>query len=188
MACRLVNIAGLTLVEMVVTLAILAVLGLVAVPSLVAFHRSAALMSAASQVSAALSTARTQAMARTLPTRVEPFKNGDWSTGWIVYVDQNLNGSYDLGSDLLLLSQQTPLPDFLTTKKTGADGFVFNASGFAMSSMGFSNASLVIRRNDTAAGAETLAQTRKVVVSNTGRIRVCTPRTASDANCDIAGL
>jgi len=172
----------MTLIELLVTLVILAVMLTLAAPSFVAVQRNSELTATANSFVAALSAARSEAMKRQLDAYVVPGNGSSqaWTDGWLVYVDKNANQTYDAGTDLLILKQDA-LPS--TIAATGlADGtshYVrFSGSGFMAKLDGsFGLTSSIDFTNAT--------ETRRVVVSPAGRFRVCKP---SDAGCDTTSF
>lgn len=96
---------GFTLIEMVVTVAVVAILLTVALPS---FNESIARNRIVSEVNgfiAAASLARSEAIRRNLTTGVCASNNastcgGTWANGWIVWVDADQDGIPDAGEAL----------------------------------------------------------------------------------------
>lgn len=182
---------GFTLIELMVTLAIAAVLMLVAIPNLNSFRKSSELTSVTNQVIGSINAARGEAMKRGMNAFVAPLDNGpSWSVGWAAYVDKTTARSqaYVPGSDGVVAVQQA-IPAGITVTGNGNAGaaaayIMFDPSGFARSKApgGPGNLSLEIKRNDVPA-ADQLAQTRIIIVSVTGRVRVCKPTSATDADC-----
>ena len=94
------QILGLTVIELLIIVAALAVVVLVAVPAssmLVERHR---LKSASSDLVNGLNLARSEALRRASTVRVCPSSNGrfcrsdgDWTQGWLVYTDGNGDGA-----------------------------------------------------------------------------------------------
>ena len=166
---------GFTLLELLVTLAIIAIAMQVAVPGLVTFQRNAELTSSANNFVALLSNARSEAMAKGISTMVVPADGTSWSSGAISFVDVARDSTAS-STNNIQLSVQTALPSYLAV--SGPGSFKFDPSGFSITN----NGTLSIARNDVS-GSELLKQTRKVIVANTGRVRACTPTSASDANC-----
>lgn len=107
--CRLRRRAhGLTLVELLVTLAIAAVLLTVAAPSLAGLVHSVHLSTTTNTLLASLRLARSEAIKRA--SRVTMCKSvdgaactlaGGWEQGWIVFHDPNANGALDAGEKLI---------------------------------------------------------------------------------------
>ena len=181
---------GFTLIELLITLAIGAILLTVATPSFVTFQRNAALTSTVNTLLSATNAARGEAMKRGSYASVVPTDSTNWSSGWIVFIDNNRNGAYDAGSDTVVFQTEPP-PNYISlTASSGATAsasppyIMFNAQGYARDkSGGFGANTMEFARNDVS-GAELLKQTRRLKIAATGRVRVCTPTTTTDANCD----
>ena len=183
---------GFTLIELMVVLAVLAVMLALSAPGLTSFMRSAELSTAANSFVASLNAARSEAMKRNLPALVMPLEPGrrDWSQGFVAFVDADRDGAYTESVDITVLRQ--PIHGtFLTVSGNGTakatPAYVrYDGSGFARKSDGSSgNLSLSFSRNDVAT-AETFAQTRRIFIARTGRIRICTPTSAKDARCEMS--
>lgn len=101
MDCR--TSKGFTLIELVITMAIIIVVVSIAIPSFSGFWRDAELKTQTNLFLSAFHYARTEALMRGFPVFLcasdgdECSDSSDWHLGWIVYVDLNGNGS--LGSD-----------------------------------------------------------------------------------------
>lgn len=183
--------AGFTLIELMVTLAVLAVMLTLSAPSFTSFMRSAELSTTANSFVASVNAARSEAMKRNLPALVMPLESGrrDWSQGFVAFVDVDRDGAYTESVDITVLSQ--PIANsFLKVTGTGtakyAPSYVrYDGSGFSKKLDGsFSALSLSFSRNDVSA-TENFAQTRRVFIARTGRIRICTPTSAKDTRCEL---
>lgn len=176
---------GFTLIELMVTIAVAAVLMAWAAPNFVEFRRNSALTSTTNTLTAALNSARSEAMKHSAFAMVVPQDNVNWATGWRVFVDKNLNQTFDAGTDQLVL-EQTALPDFLLisgngTAAGGSPYVLYNGSGYSRTKNGaFGALTFTIERNDVT-GDQRTQQTRRLIVSRTGRVRSCRP--ASDTTC-----
>ena len=179
---------GFTLIELMVTLAIVVVLMAVATPSFISFQRNAELSAFANTLLSAVNTARSEAMKRGRHTMVIPADATDWQTGWIVFVDVDRSNDYDATKDTLVMTAGAA-PAFLTVG--GTDGtasiaspyLMYDASGYSKKTDAAFSASVVeIKRNDVS-GTQALNQTRRFRLDRTGRARVCTPTTTADAQC-----
>lgn len=98
---------GFSLIEVVVTLMVVAVLAVVAMPTFTGTLRQSRMTAAANNLVSALNTARSEAVMRARRVSVCPSADGDgcggsdWSVGWIAYVDGGVAGRFD-GDDLVL--------------------------------------------------------------------------------------
>ena len=178
---------GFTLIELMVTLAIGAVLMMIAAPSFVGFQRNSEMTSTTNSLLAAANTARAEAMKTGMNAFVVPIGNGNsWSDGWIVFVDRNRDNTYTATADTTIM-EQPATPSYLTITGTGnaavspASYIMFDSSGYAKSyGTGVANLTLSIVRNDVPS-AQASAETRRIVVARTGRVRSCRPST--DSTC-----
>jgi type IV fimbrial biogenesis protein FimT len=179
---------GFTLIELLVTITIAATLAAVAVPSVQSFLRNNELSAASTALLTAINTARSEAMKSGRSAMVVPVNNGsDWSQGWVVFVDNNRDQSFTSASDTIV-AQQRPLTSYFSVggngTATGTTPYIlFDGSGYAKDkSNAFGGLTLNIQRNDLT-GADSLDQTRRIIIANTGRARVCKPQIATDENC-----
>lgn len=182
-----VNLRGFTLIELMVTVAMLSVLIAIGAPSLATFRRNAELTSFTNTMLAALNGARGEAMKRGRNAMMVPADGSSWSSGWIVFVDVDRSQAYEAANDIAILTREAP-PSYLTINPNGVAAssppyLMFDASGYARTRTGgFGATTFEIKRNDVT-GADQLAQTRRVKISSPGRIRICIPSSSSDANC-----
>ncbi len=111
---QLMKHKGFTLIELMMTIAIGAIILTLGIPSFMETIRSNRLTTRTNELLTSLNLARSEAIKRS--TRITACKssNGnscvttnaiDWSSGWLVFVDQNNNGEYDSASELLLKTQ-----------------------------------------------------------------------------------
>ena len=172
---------GFTLIELMVTLALVAVMMALAAPSFITFQRNSELTSTANSFLASLSAARAEAMKRQLRTFVIPVDGSNWSSGWVVFVDVNSNVSTTAlskdGSDIEL-SRIENLPSSITIDTTSATSFVHSGVKYVMfNGTGFMS---LIGGGFPSGGADSLdfsngSETRRVLASTAGRVRVCKP-------------
>ena len=180
--------SGFTLIELMITVAIAAILLMVAAPNLSAFRRNAELTSAANTFVASINTARSEAMKRGRYAMVVPTDNGaSWNAGWIVFVDIDRTQIYNQGIDSVVATQiELPTGISMTgvNTATGTTPYVmFDPSGYSRDkSGGFGALTLTLARTEGTA-AQQLDQTRRIIIASTGRVRMCKPISASDANC-----
>jgi type IV fimbrial biogenesis protein FimT len=100
------NSRGFTLIELMVTLAVMALLMLVAVPSFQSTIASSRVTTVTNDLVGALASARTEAIRRGVRVTVCASADGascltgsDWSQGWVVFTDINRNAAIDTDSD-----------------------------------------------------------------------------------------
>lgn len=180
---KLLNSRGFTLIELLVTISIIAIAMAIAVPSMSAFMRNAELTRAANNLLASVNTARSEAMKRGMNAMLTPIDDTNWRKGWVVFVDVARDGDPTNATNIRVTSQ-SELPSYFDVSGFNVS---FDASGYARSTGGNpANGSFVIKRNDLS-GSEQVDQTRKVVVSITGRVRTCKPKTASATEPDCPG-
>lgn len=194
---------GFTLIELLVTLVLAGVLVLLAAPNFITFQRNSELTTTANSFLATLSAARAEAMKRQLRTFVIPADGSSWSSGWVAFVDLNNNvsvatlPSYNAdnlssNSAFIVVSQLKGLPQSVAIDTTSATSFVHSGVRYAMfNGSGFMS---LIGGGFPANGGDSLdftngsSQTRRVVASVAGRVRVCKPSTSStlgDPGCSV---
>ncbi|PLC03990.1 prepilin-type cleavage/methylation domain-containing protein [Variovorax sp. RO1] len=177
---RLRDQRGLTAIELMVTLAILAILLGIAAPSMTRFIVQWRLSNTVNALTGSLRTARTEAIARARPVVVCQLRAGttigcetgtgarDFAVGWIVFAnnDRDADFAYSESNDELLLRQDA-LPGIARITLGKAADFVFLPNGLTNSG---SNGITVDAR-----GFETLVTTpwarKTLCISKPGRIR-----------------
>lgn len=175
---------GFTLIELMVTVAVAAVLLSLAAPSFTSFQRNSELTSFANSMVATVNATRSEAIKRGRYAMLVPNDNANWSSGWRAFVDMDRTQAYN-AADVLVFSREAP-PAYLSITANGTAAasppyIMFDASGYATSKgSGFSSLAFNVVRNDVS-GASVAAQTRRIIISNTGRARACSP--ATDASC-----
>lgn len=178
---------GFTLVELLVTLAILAVVIGMAVPSLTEFQRNAELRTAVNTLRAAIQMARSEAMKRNMHALVVPAVDQQWKSGYLVLVDTDRSGTWTPGD--IVVARHTDLPtnvELVGTETAAASApFIrFDGSGqLRDGANGFVQLAMTVRRRDAAGGADASSRTRHLLIGQTGRVRSCTPARASDDDC-----
>lgn len=163
---------GFTLIELVTTLAIVAVLLAVGLPGFGEAFARLRVQTAMHRVSTDLAMARSSAIMRRSPVVACPGTgmsgcrgDADWSHGWIVFADPDGNRKPDAGSDLLRVSD--PPSGAGRTLRLGATrNFVrYQRDGRSAGT----NLTVRVCRGGTLNG--------EVVVNNLGRVRSARPLT-----------
>lgn len=120
---------GFTLVELMVTLAVMVVVASVAVPSMVDFTANNQVVAAKSQFATAVALARTEAAKRGRTVFVQAIGTGsagnEFANGWEVVVDDDGSGTADVG-DSRVRRNATPLQN---VRLGGSAQLAFRATG-----------------------------------------------------------
>lgn len=180
-------IAGFTLIEMMVTVAVLAIILAIGVPSLQGFIASSRLRSVTQDLYGALQTARIEAIRRN--SRVTVCKantalnncsnSGSWSNGWIVFIDRTPGTTPSVDSGDTLLQTQPPVnPAIAIVGNGGANGpatyVSYTADGASKQLNGAFQAG-TIRICSTSAALSNDNRARDLVINASGRIVTETP-------------
>lgn len=105
--------SGFTLIEMMVTIAVVAILAALALPSFQQSLRSNRAATATNEMVGALSLARSEAIRNGRGGAICASSNGvacagSWSDGWLVWADTDGNSALDAGEAVLRYSQGNP--------------------------------------------------------------------------------
>lgn len=183
--------AGLTLIELMVSLVVLAVLLGVAVPSFRSAIASNRLSSSTNELVGALALARSEAVRR--GTRITVCKSADgaacttaggWQQGWIVFTDTtraNATASVDAGETVIARGQAVPAPVSIGGNANVQNFVSFAADGTTRSMLGaLQGGSIRVCYPDSALSNQRRA--RDIEVLTTGRLTTNPPGDV-DASC-----
>lgn len=166
------KLAGFTLIELIITLAIGTTLMLVAVPGFLDFQRNARLSDAVSNFLSAANTAKSNAMKQGFNTYLIPADGGtNWNVGWLVFTDKNWNQTYDASTDEVVLRHDALGSDISVTTSAGtslAAGYLlFNGSGYPRMKNGtIANQTIVLQNTLT-------LRSSSIIIDAAGRVRSC---------------
>lgn len=123
---------GVTLLECVVAMAVLAVALFAIAPSIEAARRRVSVDMTARALLATMQAARAEALGRHQRVAIAPHDGGSLNSGWVTFVDENLNDRLDAGE--VLLGRHAPLPPGVSVEVQWG---LFNTEGLAFAENGF---------------------------------------------------
>jgi type IV fimbrial biogenesis protein FimT len=173
---------GLTLVELLVTIAIFAILVAIAAPNMSPFFVNNRLSGTANEFAAVLTMARGEATLRGVAVTLRRTSTTprDWGGGWELFVDVDGNMVRDVspGSAETLLRAGQPLaaPLSLYSSAAVADAIRFLPNGRLRP--GASGAALFVFCHDGVIAADGRSRSRAILLSDSGRIRLAATNAA----------
>lgn len=133
-----VGARGFSLVEMMVTIAVIGVLAAIAFPSFTAIVNNGRLSGMTNELVASIQVARSEAIRRNVRTVVCPSANGttcsggaNWSAGWMVFFDINRDNAPGGVGEAVLRYVQGTAPAQVLTSSNIAGALVFRPDGRA---------------------------------------------------------
>lgn len=168
--------AGFTLLELMITVAVAAVLMMVAIPAYQGMIQRNTMTSVLNDLVGDINYARSEAITRGAPVVVCPSINesdcapaGDWRLGWIVRAPNDRSGD-----NLLRVHGKIALPSVEIKKNTIGDKISFGGSGFADAGSG----TLTLGEKQGGTGQNLAC----IVISLSGHVRTVTDYYGSDAS------
>jgi type IV fimbrial biogenesis protein FimT len=159
------RLRGFTLIELLVTLSIAAILLTVAIPNFRDFLMNSRLATQTNDLVLALTLAKSEAVKRGRQATVCSTSNATscaasttWETGWLVFADNDGDGTVDVGDDILQVG--APLTGG-NTLRSSLQRVIFQNTGFSSGFFG------TFRFCDSRG----VTEARGVVISAQGRVR-----------------
>ncbi len=168
--------AGYTLLELMIVLGLVLIMLLMAVPSFRSLLERQKMTSTVNEFFAAVHLTRSEALHRGSRVDLVPAGDGtDWNNGWVVLVDANANQRADAGEEVIFSHE--PVSSSLRIQGAFTDSSVqylaYTGSGRTRTNASSQTAQL-------GSWMFTLGEERRrLVISFTGRPRICTPTGAS---------
>ena len=191
--------SGLTLIELLVVLAIAAIITTTAVPSFQSFIQNNRMSTTVHKFVSSLNLARSEAVKRGKRVTMCKSSNastcsngGDWSQGWIVFIDANDNGQRETASEELIRAQNSIDGATSIAGQDDVENYVsYAGNGFAQMVTGATldtTKSTLIFCDSRQFGD----QARAIIISTTGSVRsapATDPSVAADirsaASCNV---
>lgn len=160
--------SGFTLIELMITLVLVAILATIGVPSFVNFIANNRLTVQANELVSALNLARSESIKRNLRVTVCRSANGTgcggtWNNGWIVFVDEGTAATVDGGDEVLRVYSSAGSSATLTA--------VVPSTTTAVNAVQFQGIGLTTRVEFTLTDANCSGDQRRIIdVGASGRI------------------
>lgn len=172
---------GFSQLELLVALAILAILAAIAAPNFAAVIENRQTSRTQDELGKSLHLARSEAIRRGNQIKIRKLNRqsdrdcsdsaGNWSCGWVVFVDENRNATFESPPDIGL--QQFPVSPGISVR------FTSNANYLLVNTFGSFNgiaASFIIAPNDAGSTtskppSDAASRSRIICISSGGRIR-----------------
>ena len=126
---------GFSLIELIITVAVISILATVALPSMQTYSMNDRLRTNVNILLGHLALARSEAVKRSQQVAIcssadQAGCNGGWADGWMLYVDANGDNSFDAGEEILRAQQSLDGNNSLSTVGIN-NQIIYDYRGFA---------------------------------------------------------
>ncbi|PXW86409.1 type IV fimbrial biogenesis protein FimT [Nitrosomonas sp. Nm84] len=174
---------GVTLIELLVALSVFSILLSVGVPSFSQFTANTRLNSYTNTLFAHMSLARSEAIKRNVRVAIckssdgsACASSGDWSQGWVVFVDQDNSASVGSGEQVITTAPALPMGFSFSGNGNVSDYVSYDGQGIPkLASGGFQSGTITICPAAPAAAGNG----RNIILGSSGRARIAKITTCS---------
>ena len=178
---------GFTLIELMVTVAIVGVAATVAVPSLTVFMQNNRMTTNVNDFVTSINVARSEAVKRGTKVTLCKSNNGkdcassgNWEQGWISFVDPNNNAAVDKGETLLQVHETLRGKNTTLIGNSNVDDYIsFAATGFSQQTSGALQPGTLILCDDRGFGKNA----KGIVLNTTGRVMAVPATETGKVDC-----
>jgi type IV fimbrial biogenesis protein FimT len=178
------HLRGFTLIELLVAVAVAAIILAVGIPSFRSTIASSSVTSLTNDMVGSLAQARSEAIRRGERVTMCRSSNGtscatsgDWTQGWIVFVDPTRSGTaaaVDSGETVIAVTQKTSNSSVLNGSTAVSQYVSFGSDGSARTMTG-TNLTGTLRVCNTSSALSDAKRAREISISAVGRIATTTP-------------
>jgi type IV fimbrial biogenesis protein FimT len=163
---------GVTLVELMVVLAIIAIFAGMAFPAMQAFLLGNRLTATTNELLLAINLTRSEAVKRGARVDMVPADGASWASGWTVFIDLDNDLVPDAGEEIILthgavdgsFTLDSNLPQHITYQANGRTRTHGSANAWVAGT-------ITLQSGD---------HERRIIINNAGRARVCNPKASSN--------
>lgn len=158
---------GVTLAELMITIAIVAIVTAIAIPNFTQIIRKNRLTTHINELIVFLTFARTEAIKRNEAITIRT-TGAEWESGWIVFRDLDGDGNGIAQGDLndTVLRVHEALPNNFTLRSTGINRVTYRSSGIS------GNGSFVLCDNSDGNNIPEANTSRLIIINIVGRVRM----------------
>lgn len=159
--------SGFTLIEIMVTIAIVAILSMMAAPSLTESIENGKVKTLSTELTAALYLTQSEAVKRGIQVSIRPQQtsSNEWQTGWDIFSDLNANGTKDASDELIQTHTITTEGlTLISANSVFATWLGFLPSGAAVGANGISGGFRICRADGN------ISKARTFIVQATGNV------------------